>query len=226
MANVELAAVFSAPFTSDNYISIIGTGETSFLSGSTGMGFNWQAAFGLSVNGAGDGSLSITAGAPASGDNNGGTINIVAGGSSGAANGGGIFLYAGNSGPGNIGGAVVIVPGQGGSAQPGGDFSASPQYGGNVLFNMADSGPSPFDGIGGGGFSVNAGPGSLDANGGNIYFETGDGNGTGVAGNFGINLSQVGATPGNLLIAGLPTADPHVSTAIYNDSGTLKISAG
>ena len=33
-------------------------------------------------------------------------------------------------------------------------------------------------------------------------------------------------TDGNVIIVSLPTSDPHVVGALYNSSGTLKVSAG
>lgn len=57
-----------------------------------------------------------------------------------------------------------------------------------------------------------AGDGDTDFNGGDVTFTPGAGAGSGVDGNFIIN--------------NLPTADPTVAGALWNDSGTLKVSAG
>lgn len=49
---------------------------------------------------------------------------------------------------------------------------------------------------------------------------------TGIGGNVQLAVGTGGAADGNILLTGIPTADPEVANAIWNDAGTLKISAG
>lgn len=65
----------------------------------------------------------------------------------------------------------------------------------------------------GGGILVRSGNGtSGDANGGDVTLQPGNGTGTG--------------RNGLLLLNNLPTSDPVVAGAVWNDAGVLKISAG
>ena len=67
-------------------------------------------------------------------------------------------------------------------------------------------------------------------NGGNVEIESGDGSttGNGDGGDISVTLGSGGGTGsnGNLKLTNIPTSDPAVAGAVWNDSGTLKISAG
>lgn len=62
-------------------------------------------------------------------------------------------------------------------------------------------------------------------NGGGVFIFGGQANGGGVGGDVSIAAGS-GGSSGNVLVSGLPTADPHVADALWNSAGTLKISAG
>ena len=112
--------------------------------------------------------------------------------------------------------------------------------GGNIQLS-AGSGSTAFEGSGGpvdiaagvgagagqGGHVSLAGGSAQNGNGGTITIAAGDST-DGAGGDIEINAGNAfsSGTKGNVFIFALPTADPHVANALWNNAGTLKISAG
>lgn len=77
----------------------------------------------------------------------------------------------------------------------------------------------------GGGVTLLAGTAGGSVDGGNVALSSGDALGAGNGGNIVITLGT-GSANGKFIFLNLPTANPSVAGAVWNDSGTLKISAG
>lgn len=128
------------------------------------------------------------------------TVYIQAG--SGVASGAGdLLINAGNDGNGFGAGRLTITPGNDSS------------YGGGAGHCFITGGAGETSGISGdltlsGGSAVGDG----DISGGNVNITPGTHNGSGAL--------------GHILLQNVPSSDPHVVGAIWNSSGTLKLSAG
>jgi len=170
------------------------------------------------------GSINIETGNVIEGNNTPGDINFTTGTcqsiTSGSNNSGSINFTTGNTG--EAGRGIInfnsmwkiteVFPG-------GGEVTKlSCQYPfGELTGTNRDSGDTP-----GGDLDIKAGYASGNSNGGNLTLKAGLGSGSGVAGNLKLSLES----GGQILIENLPTSDPAVANALWNDSGTLKISAG
>ncbi len=123
-------------------------------------------------------------------------------------------------GPGVLGagGSVVIE---------GGDPAADGVSNGGFTQLVGGSG-APNGGNGGDVILTSGWGGDTSGNAGNIQINPRPGNNEGSAGSLLVTLGAgAGAgTAGHFVIAGLPTADPHVVGALWNNAGTVKISAG
>ena len=132
-------------------------------------------------------------------------------------NGNTIYLQAGivESGTGN-GGDFWCQSGDGGPA------------GGNGGLIGFQAGQSTCAGATGGEAHLVGGQAAVaDAHGGAVLIVSGQGLGTGHSGDINIRTGPVDTgTKGNIILTGLPTADPHVAGALWNSSGVLHISAG
>lgn len=133
--------------------------------------------------------------------------------SSGA--GGFIELVSGNGGPGTDanGGDITLTAGNGDGSGDGGsvDLSGGDSAGGGTAGGIFLQG-SPGN-LNGGDVTINGGAGGdNDALGGDVYIQGGAGSGSGRA--------------GLVILGNLPTANPSVAGALWNDGGTLKVSAG
>ncbi len=133
-------------------------------------------------------------------DGQGGLLNLMAGNggsnTSTARNGGRINVNSGNGVHGGMGGLVYIKGGNGGSAVVGGTSA----HGGNVDLNAGNSGST-----GGNGGSINLTAGSGTASHGDVKVTVAPG--------------------GNIVLMNLPASMPSVANALWNDSGTLKITS-
>jgi hypothetical protein len=87
------------------------------------------------------------------------------------------------------------------------------------------AGSSIADGSAGGGIFIAAGSGTVgNANGGSVTISAGSGTGSGPDGD--IVLANGVYFGGSIKLTNLPTADPSIANALWNDAGTIKISAG
>lgn len=146
---------------------------------------------------------------------NGSEISLVAGEGGAPTGGGGAFHALAGS---------AIEYGPGGSAELRGGDAAGDNNGGNAR--------------------VSAGLGSGEGNGGVVQFTAGDAGTTGDGGPLILRGGDGGATSGNggyidirpgsaggggsiglVMMSLLPTSDPAVTGALWNDAGTMKISA-
>lgn len=148
-------------------------------------------------------------------DGYGGDLNLSGGDAGGGAGGvvninGGVPLT--DLGNGNSGGAVYL---QGGVGESGGGI------GGEVI---AYGGNSPDDAPGN--VELHAGFATAGAHkGGDVVLKSGISDGAN-GGDIRLQLLGGGAGFGNIFLEGIPTVDPLVANAVWNDAGTLKISAG
>lgn len=166
-----------------------------------------------SALGSGLSDIAINGGQPTSGD--GGNLSFVAGWGGTAGNGGTVGLYAGwGIGGTGVGGNIELSAGSDQDTSGKGAYAllagwdAPDNKGGYAQFFAGDNDDN--SGGEGGSVVIRAGLGDAVAGvGGSITLRVGTGN-----------------TPGNLIVVNLPTADPVVAGALWNDSGALKISAG
>jgi hypothetical protein len=222
-------------------------GQVAIASGSgtglnsTGGGISIQTGDGnqdggpLNINlgrGDNDGGGSFNLSAGPSSNSAGGNVSVSAGFSSSTTLGGGFTQLRGGTDGNNLsvssltlggnangsGGFVEIDGGQG--VADGGDltFVGGPggtAQGGNINLNSGSSNTGA-----GGDIVLTAGNNNIGDRGGNITMTTG--NGDNAAGD--IILTTLAA--GRVIINNVPTADPHVLNALWNNAGVLSISAG
>lgn len=144
-----------------------------------------------------------------------------------------LFALNAEYGSGESGGSIFFVAGAGDYTGGGGDVFLQAGYAGNIAGasggsviatarNGADNGS-------GGGFSItcgNAGGGSGLGQGGEISLNTGN-SPSGPAGKVIVTLGTGGGgVRGLYVIDGLPSSNPSVLGALWNDGGVVKISAG
>jgi hypothetical protein len=128
----------------------------------------------------------------------------------------GVYIQGGICDTLGTGGAMWLQAGDGGST--GGDGGLAGMQAGQATHAGSTGGELHL---------VGGQAGVADAHGGAILIQSGLGAGTGNSGNITIQTGTVSAgTRGNIILGGLPTADPHVLGALWNSTGTLKVSAG
>lgn len=177
----------------------IGDGVTSAEDGTISVAGGGSGT-GFTLNEAGD-KLAVI-GEPGTADRSGQTVLIRSGqdGNTGQQGAGNVTLWAGDDQAGGGPGGIDLIAG---------------------VANTA--------GLWGGNIALTTGGAGNDGTGGAILMETAQGTGAGNrGGEFRITLGapHSGADTGLLTIINLVTSDPHVANALWNDSGTLKISAG
>lgn len=146
--------------------------------------------------------------AEASSNADGGGFVLSGGEGDGTGNGGGVMLRSGDGG---------VDGGSGGGAELSGGISGVGGNGGNA-YVKGGSGTFPGGAFINGGDAV-SGSGNK---GGAVAISGGLGDGVADSGDVWIEI-QGNAT---LKIYGLPTSNPNSANALWNDAGTLKISAG
>lgn len=163
-----------------------------------------------------DGTLMKIGGADATVSDAAQNVRLLGGNDDGELGPGGyIQLYAGYAGGANGGGQLELIGGDANGSGSGGQVTiqGGGTYGAGGAGNVTISG----------GAGQNAGPG------GPVYINGGSGL-SGNAGHVHINGGISSGGTAGLIILGdqvaLPTADPHVAGALWNSTGTLKISAG
>lgn len=140
--------------------------------------------------------------------------NLLNGKDATSGNGEDITITGGDGADGE-GGTITLLGGAGT-----GSFAGDVGYGGVVTITGGSS-----DELEGGAVFITGGPSGSELKGAPIFITAGAG---GTGGDVVISAGSPAGEGdiGQVKIANLPAADPHIANALWNDSGTLKISAG
>lgn len=150
------------------------------------------------------GELTLESGA--SDGQNGGNLNIKAGNDGGGGNGGPVVIYSGTAADGESG-DITIKVGGGGTSASGGDI--------NITAGSGLTGS-------GGSVVLSAGPKNTGGSHGTIQMYS-------ALGSHSLELSETAGFVfggGVIVLNGLPSSDPANAGQLWNDGGTLKVSAG